>query len=143
MYLEKFRLDGRLAVITGGGGAIGLETARAFAEAGAKVIVSDGEEDAVAAAVAGLKETGHAAEGIAFDVASPEAVEAAAAKVEKDNGRPADILVCSAGIARSETPRRRLPTSIGGMFWMSILTACFGAAAPLAKECWRRAAGRL
>ena len=126
MYLEKFRLDGRLAVITGGGGAIGLETARAFAEAGAKVIVSDGGEGTVAAAVAELKKTGHAAEGVAFDVASPEAVEAAAAKVEKDNGRPADILVCSAGIARSETPaeevadehwRHVLDVNLNGLFW--------------------------
>ena len=47
-------------------------------------------------------------------------------KVEKDNGRPADILVCSAGIARSETPaeevadehwRHVLDVNLNGLFW--------------------------
>ena len=41
MYLDRLRLDGRVAFITGGGRGIGLCTAFALAEAGAKVILSD------------------------------------------------------------------------------------------------------
>ncbi|MFB2550431.1 SDR family NAD(P)-dependent oxidoreductase, partial [Ensifer soli] len=40
MYLEKHRLDGQTALITGGGRGIGLCAAEALAEAGAKVILS-------------------------------------------------------------------------------------------------------
>lgn len=126
MYPEKFRLDGKLAFITGGAGAIGLETARAFADAGAAVIISDFSEDAVRKAVAELQKSGFDARGKSFDVSDPDAVEAAAAEVEKEHERPADILVCSAGIARSETAaeevadehwRNVIDVNLNGVFW--------------------------
>ena len=41
MYLEKFRLGGRIAVVTGAGQGIGLACAEALGEVGAKVIIAD------------------------------------------------------------------------------------------------------
>ena len=41
MYLEKYDLSGRVAVVTGGGRAIGLACSQALAEAGAKVVIAD------------------------------------------------------------------------------------------------------
>src|SRR6185437_11334141 len=41
MYLEKLKLDGEVAVVTGGGRAIGLACVTALAEAGAKVVIAD------------------------------------------------------------------------------------------------------
>ena len=41
MYLEKLRLDGRVAVVTGAGQGIGAACAQALGEAGAVVIVTD------------------------------------------------------------------------------------------------------
>ena len=97
-----------------------------FAEAGAAVVVADRDSAAVADAVERLAAEGRAARGAVFDVVDPDAVEAAAASIEKDNGRCADILACAAGIARSETPaeevadehwRQVLDINLNGLFW--------------------------
>ena len=48
MYLEKYQLDGRVAVVTGGARAIGLACVEALAEAGARVVIAD-RDPAVAA----------------------------------------------------------------------------------------------
>ena len=126
MYQEKFNLNGRLAMVTGGGGAIGLETARALAEAGATVVLGDATAELVENGTAALKKDGYAAGGMVFDVAAPQAVEAAAAAVNKTYGKSADILICCAGIARSETPaeevtdehwRQVIDVNLNGLFW--------------------------
>jgi len=52
MYLEKLKLDGQVAVVTGAGQGIGAACARALGEAGAKVIVADFMPDRIDATVA-------------------------------------------------------------------------------------------
>jgi NAD(P)-dependent dehydrogenase (short-subunit alcohol dehydrogenase family) len=60
----------QVAVITGAGGGIGLATAKAFAEAGASVVLADANEDAVRAAAGALNDVGHSALGVRCDVSS-------------------------------------------------------------------------
>ena len=62
MYLEKFKLDGRVAVVTGGGQGIGLACAEALAEAGARVVIADRDAKVAESAGARLKAKGYAAE---------------------------------------------------------------------------------
>jgi len=94
-----FRLDGKVAIVTGGSRGIGKATALALAEQGATVVVTyvrgEGEARAVAATI---EEKGGTAEAIGFDVADMAAAEAAVADVAKRHGR-LDILVANAGIA--------------------------------------------
>ncbi len=80
-------LQGKVALVTGGGGAIGAAICRRFAEAGAKVVVADRNAEA-AAAVA--KETGGRA--LAFDIS-----DYAAAKAAVDSVGQVDVLVNNAG----------------------------------------------
>ena len=82
-----FRLDGRVAIVTGGAAGIGLETARWFAGAGARVVTFDRDEPAEA--VAGVR-------GVRVDVTDRNAVAAAIADVAAREGR-LDILVNNAG----------------------------------------------
>ena len=100
MFAEKLRLDGRVAVITGGGRGIGLSCARALAEFGAKVVLADVSLDTAKDGQASLKEAGFAADVVELDVTDPKAVETVAQDIVAEHGR-VDILVANAGIARS------------------------------------------
>jgi gluconate 5-dehydrogenase len=93
---NRFRLDGRLALVTGSSQGIGLALARGFCEAGAHVVINGRSADKVMAAVKALRAYGYTAHAAAFDVTQPASVEAEIAKIEKDLG-PLAILVNNAG----------------------------------------------
>ena len=95
--LARFRLDGRLAVVTGGARGIGLATARAFVEAGAQVVLLDRDGAEATAAARSLDGT-VAAGAMALDVADADAVERAFDTVAQRHGR-IDILVNNAGVS--------------------------------------------
>lgn len=125
MYLEKLKLDGRVAVVTGAGQGIGAACARALGEAGATVVVADLLSDRVEASVAALKDLGMAAHGITLDVTDSSNVDAAAKKTMEDHGR-IDILVNNAGVAESDVPaeetsdehwRFHMNVNVDGLFW--------------------------
>ena len=125
MYLEKLKLDGRVAVVTGGGRSIGLACCNALAEAGAKVVIADFDRDVAESGKAELKKAGFEADTILVDVTKPDQVEKAAAEIEKRHGR-VDILVANAGIARSGTAAEEVPdelwlnvndVNLNGVFW--------------------------
>jgi len=94
-----FRLDGKVALVTGGSRGIGRATAEALAEQGATVIVNYARGEAAAREVVdGIVARGGKAEMLGFDVADAAATESAIADVAKRHGR-LDILVANAGIA--------------------------------------------
>ncbi len=90
------RLQDRIAVVTGGARGIGFATAQRFIEEGARVVLFDLEEKAVAAAVEKL---GELASGHVVDVRESEQVRRAFDTVESSCG-PVEILVNNAGITR-------------------------------------------
>src|SRR5881227_642403 len=61
-------LEGKVALVTGAGGGIGLATAKAFAEAGASVVVADRDEELIGKAAEGLRSAGHTTIGVTCDV---------------------------------------------------------------------------
>lgn len=125
MYLEKFRCDGRVALITGGGRGIGLACVQALAEAGARTIIADRDEATVNLGIKTLKGNRIQADFVMMDVTDPVQVEAAADTVIHRYGR-VDILVNNAGIARSGTVaesvedelwRNVVDVNLNGTFW--------------------------
>lgn len=89
-----FSLDGKLALITGGGTGIGLEIARCMTEAGATVVITGRREEVLRDAVEGL---GVSAQYIVNDITDLTLIEGLVAQVEATYG-PLDILVNNAGI---------------------------------------------
>ena len=93
-------LDGRGAVVTGGGRGIGAAVAQALAAAGASVVVTARTRTEIEAVAAGLRARGHAAHAVAGDVTSPPSVAALAERALELLGS-VDVLVNNAGVARS------------------------------------------
>jgi len=124
MYLERFKLDGRVAVVTGGAQAIGLACVEALSEAGAQVYIADRNPTAAAEGQAAMRAKGYSV-FLEMDVTNSGQVDAAAGRVMKEKGR-VDILICNAGIARSEVRAEDvadehwlnvIDVNLNGLFW--------------------------
>jgi 2-deoxy-D-gluconate 3-dehydrogenase len=104
MAASLFDLSGRVAIVTGGNGGIGLGMAGGLAEAGAAIAVVGRNEAKSAAAVTGLKQLGAKAISVAADVTDKSAVAAMVERVRRELGR-IDILVNNAGINIRKPPQ--------------------------------------
>src|SRR6266436_3175366 len=97
MKTERFDLGGKVAVVTGGNGGIGLGMARGLAEAGAGIAIVGRNEAKSAAAVAELNPAGTKAIAVTADVTNKDAVMDMVERVRSELGR-IDILVNNDGL---------------------------------------------
>ncbi len=99
---QTFRLDGRLALVTGSSTGIGLALARGLAQAGAAVVLNGRDATRLARAAAELAGEGLSVHSRLFDVTDRAAVDVAVAEIEAQIGA-IDILVNNAGMQRRAT----------------------------------------
>src|SRR4051812_21191740 len=103
MKTGLFDLSGKVAIVTGGNGGIGLGMARGLAEAGAAIAIVGRNEAKSAAAAIELERGGAKAISVVADVTDKAAVDAMVARVARELGR-IDILVNNAGINIRKPP---------------------------------------
>ena len=96
---NPFSLEGKIALVTGASYGIGFAIASGFAEAGAKIVFNDINQELVDKGIAAYKEKGIDATGYVCDVTNEDAVNAMVATIEKEVG-VIDILVNNAGIIK-------------------------------------------
>jgi 2-dehydro-3-deoxy-D-gluconate 5-dehydrogenase len=113
--MALFDLSGRVAIVTGGNGGIGLGMARGLAQAGASVVVTGRDRSKSEAAVAGLAAEGGIAASVEADVTDEAACHLMVRQAVARFGR-LDILVCNAG-----TNIRKPPQDYSLAEWQLIL----------------------
>jgi 2-deoxy-D-gluconate 3-dehydrogenase len=130
-----FDLSGKVAIVTGGNGGIGLGMARGLADAGADIAVVGRNETKSNAAVADLRDRGIRAISVTADVTDKAAVAAMVERVKRELGR-IDILVNNAGINI-----RKAPQALEIEEWESVIRTnltsaflCSQAAYPVMKQ---------
>lgn len=104
--LDKFRLDGQTAVVTGGAGLLGRQFCKTLAQAGASVVAADLNLDLSEKVADELKAEGYPALGVAVDVTQPDSARAMADAAVNAFGR-LDILVCSAAMDPKFDPQHQ------------------------------------
>ena len=97
---DIFRLDGRIALVTGASSGIGEYFVQVLAEAGARVVGADIRKDILDDSVEQINRQGHSVTAVAVDVTSAESVDQAINGIAGDIGIP-DIVVNCAGVARA------------------------------------------
>ncbi len=99
MNMQDFRLDGKIALITGASYGIGFAIAEGLAAAGATIVFNDIKQELVDKGLAAYEEIGVKAHGYVCDVTDESAVNDLVATIEKEVG-VIDILVNNAGIIK-------------------------------------------
>lgn len=127
-----FSLDGKTALVTGGGSGIGQAIARLFAQAGARVAVVDIDEQAAGETVRGVAAGGGTAAAFQCDVADHGQVDQVFTAVESQLG-PLDILVNNAGIAHVGTVETTTEADFDRVCRVNIKGAFFCAQAAVAR----------
>ncbi len=124
--LDRFKLDGKVAVITGASSGLGVQFAKSLAEAGADVALAARRVDRLNDTKALVEATGRRAIAVECDVTEPEDCDRLVARTMEELGA-VDILVNNAGIAHAvpstrETPeqfRSVMDVNVFGAYWMA------------------------
>ncbi|GAB2642519.1 3-oxoacyl-[acyl-carrier-protein] reductase [Nocardioides ginkgobilobae] len=124
--LDRFRLDGRVVVLTGASSGLGVGFARALASVGADLLLVARRAERLEALADELRGSGTEVLTHPGDVSSPDDCRAAAAAAQARWGR-VDVLVNNAGVGRAVPASRETPESfdqvidvnLKGTFWMS------------------------
>ncbi|RZT86546.1 NAD(P)-dependent dehydrogenase (short-subunit alcohol dehydrogenase family) [Pseudonocardia sediminis] len=124
--MDRFRLDGKVAVVTGASSGLGVAFARGLAEAGADVVLGARRAEKLAETVAMVEGLGRRALAVTTDVASQPDCQALVDAAMEDFGR-VDVLVNNAGIgtavpATKETPEQFtqvIDVNLNGCYWMA------------------------
>jgi len=134
MNTGLFGLGGKVAIVTGGNGGIGLGMAQGLADAGADIAVVGRNETKSDAAVAELEARGVRAISVAADVTDKDAVAAMVERTVRDFGR-IDILVNNAGINIRKPPQELDITEWESVIRTNLTSAflCSQAAYPVMK----------
>ncbi|MDE2371434.1 MAG: SDR family oxidoreductase [Burkholderiales bacterium] len=138
-----FRLDGKVALVTGGGRGIGAAIARTFAQAGASVLIANRSADAGASVARALVDEGLSAAALACDIGQRSACEAAVSQAVERWGA-LDIVVHNAainpwgalGAIEDDALAQTLAVNLQACFWL------VQAALPALRDAGRRGGGR-
>lgn len=120
MSLERFRLDGKVALVTGAAQGIGRSVAEAFAAAGARLVLSDLQAEKLAQTADDLQAQGYQLAHIAADVTQSEQVDALVQRGIEAFGQ-LDILVNNAG-GSGNTGIEQIE-DVSDMWWDTVVDA--------------------
>jgi NAD(P)-dependent dehydrogenase (short-subunit alcohol dehydrogenase family) len=123
---DLFRLDGKVAIVTGASSGLGVAFAQGLAEAGADLVLGARRVDRLADTAELVEAAGRRALTVATDVADPDSCSNLVALAMEEFGR-VDVLVNNAGIgtaapATREAPddfRRVIDVNLNGCYWMA------------------------
>lgn len=133
--LDRFSLDGKVAIVTGASSGLGVAFAKALAEAGADIALGARRADKLEDTRATVESLGRRAIAVATDVAKPEDCEAlVAAAVEQLGG--VDILINNAGVGTAVPSTRETPEEFSGVIDIN-LNGCYWMAQAFARASTR------
>jgi NAD(P)-dependent dehydrogenase (short-subunit alcohol dehydrogenase family) len=139
--LERFSLDGDVAVVTGAGRGLGREMATALAEAGADVAIADIDVESARESAEELAGDGTDTTAVEVNVTSEESVEAMVETVTDELG-PIDVLVNNAGVAGNE-PAEEMSLDLWNKVIDVNLTGVFLCSKHVGKRMLDRGEGRI